>query len=93
MVDNNNENKNYVKSQGCDHFSRTKIVKLRNESTHVRSGKFLWMEDGLKREYLKDLKRRIENGYFFNESIVAKIVDDIAPVMDDCIDKGTSLNY
>lgn len=70
-----------------------KIVKLRKESTHIRSGKFLWMEEGQKKEYLKDLKRRIEIGYFFNDSIVAKIVDDIAPIMDDYVDNGSSLNY
>jgi predicted DNA-binding protein (UPF0278 family) len=51
------------------------------------------MEEGSKKEYLKDLRRRIENGYFFKEGIVTKIVEDIAPVMNDCIDGEISLRY
>lgn len=49
------------------------------------------MDEGLKREYLKDLRRRIEDGYFFRDGIMTKIVDDIAPVMNDCIDGEISL--
>lgn len=65
----------------------------RKDSPNIRTGRFLWMEEGSKKEYLKDLRRRIENGYFFKEGIVTKIVEDIAPVMNDCIDGEISLRY
>lgn len=51
------------------------------------------MEEGLKKEYLRDLKHRIENGYFFKDIIMTKIVDDIAPVMNDCVDGEISFKY
>jgi predicted DNA-binding protein (UPF0278 family) len=63
------------------------------ESPNIRSGRFLWMEEALRKEYLRDLRRRIEQGYFFKEGIVSKIVDDIAPVMNECIDGEISLKY
>jgi hypothetical protein len=51
------------------------------------------MEEALKKEYLRGLRCRIEDGYFFSDGIVTKIVDDIAPVMNECIDGEVSLKY
>lgn len=74
-------------------FFKDENVEPPNNSPNIRSGRFLWMDEGLKNEYLKDLRRRIEEGYFFRDGILTKIVDDIAPVMDDCIDGKVSLRY
>jgi hypothetical protein len=74
-------------------FFKDENVEPRKESPNIRTGRFLWMEEGLKREYLSDLRRRIENGYFFKDGIVTKIVDEIAPVMNDCVDGEISLRY
>ena len=65
----------------------------RKDSPNIRTGRFLWMEEALKKAYLKDLRHRIEDGYFFRDGIVMKIVDDIAPVMNECIDGEISLKY
>jgi hypothetical protein len=65
----------------------------RKDSPNIRSGRFLWMDEALKKEYLRELRHRIEDGYFFSDGIVTKIVDDIAPVMNECIDGEVSLRF
>lgn len=51
-----------------------------------RKGRFLWMENSAQHSYLMELKIKIESGYYFSESIISKIVEDLAPVMADTID-------
>jgi hypothetical protein len=68
-------------------------VEPRKDSPNIRTGRFLWMDEALKKEYIRELRRRIEDGYFFSDGIVTKIVDDIAPVMNECIDGEVSLKY
>jgi hypothetical protein len=64
---------------------KDEIVKLHNLSPNIRSGKFLWMDEDSKRRYLCKLHDRIDKGYYFSDSILTKVVDEIAPVMDDCM--------
>jgi hypothetical protein len=63
------------------------------DSPNIRTGRFLWMDEDGKRTYIKDLRERIEEGYFFSDTIVTKIVDDIAPVMNECIDGELYFRY
>ena len=63
----------------------------RNESTHVRKGRFLWMESDAQTRYLCDLKKRIHAGHYFSDQILSKIVEDIAPVFEDQLREEISL--
>jgi hypothetical protein len=49
----------------------------------VRKGQFLWMEPSAKETYLKKLKQRISDGYYFSEQIFTKIVDELTPVLEE----------
>ncbi len=51
----------------------------------IKRGRFLWMESSAKEEYIASLKKKIESGYFFSEPILAKIVDELAPVMSETV--------
>ena len=63
------------------------------ESPNIRTGRFLWMDEAEKKRYLSDLRNRIEQGFFYRDTVVMKIVDDIAPVMDDCIEGELTYRY
>jgi hypothetical protein len=67
-------------------FFKDENVEPHKESPNIRSGRFLCLQEGERKQYLQDLRCRIEEGYFFKESIVTKIVDEIAPVMNECVD-------
>lgn len=51
----------------------------------IKRGRFLWMESSAKEEYVASLKKKIESGYYFSESILVKIVDELAPVMSETV--------
>ncbi|HEX2957578.1 MAG TPA: hypothetical protein VHO70_12145 [Chitinispirillaceae bacterium] len=51
----------------------------------ARKGRFLWMESKAREEFMTLLKQRIESGYYFSESILAKIVDELAPIMAETV--------
>ena len=44
------------------------------------------MDESERRQYLSDLRSRMDEGFFFREEIVSKIVEDIAPVLNDCME-------
>ena len=52
----------------------------------LRQGQFLWMDDPAKRSYLSSLKKKIEEGYYSSEKVISRIVEEIAPVIDDVVD-------
>lgn len=52
----------------------------------LRQGQFLWMDDPTKRSYLSSLKKKIEEGYYSSEKVISRIVEEIAPVIDDVVD-------
>jgi hypothetical protein len=54
-------------------------------STSMRQGRFLWMPEGTRSEYLVSLHRKIEEGYFFSEKILSCIVEELAPAYSDSI--------
>lgn len=58
----------------------------RRHSLNIRAGRFLWMEEKEKQRYLEILTKRIENGYFSSDRILAYLVDEIAPVFNDFLD-------
>jgi hypothetical protein len=61
-------------------------MEVRNDSPHMKTGRFLWMDTNSKKLYLEALNKKIVEGYFFSEQILSKIVDDMAPVFNDHIE-------
>lgn len=57
------------------------------ENANVRKGRFLWLEDPARKRYVEKLIRKIENGYFFSERVMSKIVDEIAPTFNEIIEE------
>lgn len=49
----------------------------------IRRGRFLWMGEPAQNEYLHALKEKISKGYFFSESIISQVAEDLAPVYVD----------
>jgi anti-sigma28 factor (negative regulator of flagellin synthesis) len=41
------------------------------------------MENSAKEEYVASIKKKIESGYYYSESILAKIVDELALVISE----------
>ena len=54
-------------------------------SPNIRTGRVLWMDEKSRNNYLSALAKKISEGYFSSEMILAKVVDEIAPVFDDAI--------
>lgn len=51
----------------------------------IKRGRFLWMESLAKEEYVASLKIKIESDYYFSESVLTKIVDELAPVISEIV--------
>lgn len=47
--------------------------------SNVRQGRFIGMPEGTREDYVRDLKRKITEGYFFKESVIARIADELTP--------------
>lgn len=58
-------------------------MEAKNDSLSIRKGKFLWMEPGAKENYIDTLKKKIADGYFYSDKILSKVVDELAPVLND----------
>jgi hypothetical protein len=63
--------------------SRDGKMETKNDSLNNRKGKFLWMEPRAKENYLDALKKKIAEGYFYSDKILSKVVDELAPVLND----------
>ena len=51
--------------------------------SNVRQGQFLWMPEGAQKDYLTTLKQKIAEGYFYKETILMRIAEDLAPTYAD----------
>lgn len=51
----------------------------------IKKGRFLWMESPAQEKYVASLKKKIDSGYYFSESILVKIADELAPVMSEIV--------
>lgn len=57
-----------------------------HEPQNSRKGKFVGMQEQDRQLYIKSLKKKISDGYFYSDAILSRIVDDIAPVFSDSVD-------
>ena len=52
----------------------------------IRQGQFLWMDSECKENYLKNLKQKISDGFYFSDRVISKIVEEIAPALEDTVE-------
>jgi len=52
-------------------------------STAVHRGRFLWLPESARKDYLKSLQDKISKGYYTSDSILSQIVDELAPLYAD----------
>jgi hypothetical protein len=76
---------NFNKMQGCT-FVRDGTMDRSNSATAIRKGRFLWMDESSRKSYIEALNRKIAEGYFFSDTILTKVVDDLAPIMGEAVD-------
>ncbi|MBN1760618.1 MAG: hypothetical protein JW863_19980 [Chitinispirillaceae bacterium] len=48
-----------------------------------RRGQFLWRDPATQSKYVIALKKRVSERYYFNERVFSRIVDEIAPVLNE----------
>jgi hypothetical protein len=60
------------------------------ENPNIRKGQFLWKEEREQRQYIETLTRRIAEGYYSSEKVLADIVEELAPVFNDNVAKSNS---
>jgi hypothetical protein len=46
----------------------------------VRHGRFLWMPEQSRKDYLNALREKIESHYFFSDSVFVQLAEDLAPL-------------
>jgi hypothetical protein len=51
--------------------------------TTIRRGRFLWLPEPARKAYVKNLRDKISKGYFSSESVIAQIVEELAPLYAD----------
>jgi hypothetical protein len=51
--------------------------------SNVRHGRFLWMSEQNRKDYLDKLREKIESRYFFNDSVFVQLAEDLAPLYID----------
>lgn len=59
------------------------MTNKQHDSPNIRKGRFLWMEPCEQQQFLDQLKERIESGYYYSDSILGKIADDLASVLSE----------
>jgi hypothetical protein len=47
--------------------------------SNIRQGRFIGMPESAREEYLKDLKKKITDGYFYKDNILSRVADELAP--------------
>ncbi len=66
---------------------RDDVMETPPKNPALRQGQFHWMNEPAKKSYLSMLKKRIDEGYYFSDKVVTRIVDEIAPVLNDCVEQ------
>jgi hypothetical protein len=59
----------------------------KSTSVIAPKGQFLWMEQTDRECYISTLKNKIAEGYYYSESIISKIVEELAPVIADTVQR------
>jgi hypothetical protein len=74
------KNSEWLKTQ---YFSKDGIMDMPLPSVGNRRGQFLWMEPTARSRYVENLKKKITEGYYYSDNVVSKVVEEIAPILDE----------
>jgi hypothetical protein len=55
------------------------------QPSNVRKGRFLWMSENDRREYIAALKEKIAEGFYFSDRVISEVVNEIAPTIDGTV--------
>lgn len=58
-------------------------MELHVQNPGLRKGKFIWMEPSARICYVQSLKEKIRQGYYYSDIVVSKVVDEIAPILEE----------
>jgi hypothetical protein len=53
------------------------------QNTANRKGQFLWMEPSARTSYLQTLKKKISDGFYYSESVLSKVAEDLTPILEE----------
>jgi hypothetical protein len=74
-------------------FFKDEKVKERKESPNIKTGRFLWMNEKPRKQYLAALQKKISEGYYYSENTLAKVVEEIAPIFNENVNYDMSMRY
>jgi hypothetical protein len=57
------------------------------EPSKIRKGRFLWMDREPQKEFVDTLKQKISDGFFTSDQVLNCIVDEMAPVLNDAVNR------
>ncbi len=60
-------------------------MKAPERNPALRQGQFQWMDEPDKKGYLSKLKKRIDEGFYFSDKVISRIVEEIAPVLNETV--------
>ena len=60
-------------------------MKALDRNPALRQGQFQWMDELDKQSYLSKLKKKIDEGFYFSDKVISRIVDEIAPALNDAV--------
>jgi hypothetical protein len=59
------------------------MPELHENPSNIRRGRFLWMEENGRSEYIRVLKEKIRKGHFRSDSILSQVAENLAPIYVD----------
>jgi hypothetical protein len=74
-------------------FFKDEKVKEHRESPNIKTGRFLWMNEKSRKQYLTALQKKISEGYYCSENTLAKVVEELAPIFNENVNYDTSMRY
>jgi hypothetical protein len=58
------------------------------DSPNFHKGRFLWMDPLEQKKFLEILRTRIDSGYYYSDSILTKVADELTPVLSEITGQG-----
>lgn len=74
-------------------FFKDEKVKERRESPNIKTGRFLWMQEKSRKQYLAALNKKISEGYYSSENTLSKVVDELAPIFNENVNNDMLMQY
>jgi len=59
------------------------------DDTKAPKGRFLWRDTKYQHCYVQELKQKISIGFFYSDEVLQKIVDQLAPAINESVENST----